>query len=408
VAVLIVVPLYLLFRRIAGERAALLGTLLLTVIPAFWQGGSYGFPSLPAELLFVSALWLYDRWLTGDGGDRWAVPLLVACCACLTAAVLLKADIYLGAVALWGLIVYRRRLSWWNAAVLAVIGLVPVAVLYGVATTLLRGSAGAFEYADTWRDTFPADPGPALTVRHVLQVVKSMGLLTLPLFAGACVVLLRARRYALTAMLATWSAIPIAFWFVRLGDSARHHFPATVPVALGVGILLAGLPVRTAWRFTALALLVVANYFAFGPAETTVTTSGNLIGSARLVEERVGRYHDLAREYFERDATRKAYVGTFTNPYVANEVLARADSVLSVRPVKRSGFRGFEVEYLHRGRRHVSVTVELPLPPPRYTVSAAAAAAAFRDAGWAVFAGQYHDGMRRRYPSFREYRLNEF
>jgi hypothetical protein len=407
-AVLIVVPLYLLFRRIAGQRAAFLGTLLLTVIPAFWHGGFYGFPSLIAELFLVTALWLYDRWLTGDGGERWAAPTLVTCCACLTAAVLLKADIYLGAVALWGLMLYRRRLSWRNAAILAVVGVVPIAALYGVATALLRGSAGAFAYADRWRDTFPAQPESAMTIPHVLQVAKSMGLLTLPLFAAACVVLLRTRRYSLAAMLATWAALPIAFWFFRCCDSARHHFPSTVPVALGVGILLAGLPVRAAWRFTALALLVVANYFAFGPTESTITTSGDLFASARLVEERVGRYHQLAREYFDSDTPRKAFVGTFTGPYVTNEVLARADSVLSVRPVQHFGFAGIEVEYLRGGRRSLSVAIELPRPPPRYTVSAPAAAAAFRDAGWAVFSMQFHDGMRRHYRSFRDYRLYEF
>ena len=49
-AVVITVPLFLLFRRIASARAALIGTLFLTIVPAFWQGGLYGFPTLPAAL----------------------------------------------------------------------------------------------------------------------------------------------------------------------------------------------------------------------------------------------------------------------------------------------------------------------------------------------------------------------
>ena len=406
VAVVITVPLFLLVRRIAGGRAALLGTLFLSVMPAFWQGGLYGFPSLPAALFLVLALWLFDRWLAGDGGPRAALPTLAACTLCLTASVLLKADVYLGAVALWGLLLYRRRLSWRGAALLAAVGVLPVVVLYGVATALLQESPGAFEYADAWRTTFPATPGRALTTAHVVQVVKSFGLLTLPLFAAALVVLLRARRYALAALLLAWAALPVAFWFPRWGDSARHHFQSTVPAALGVGILLAAWRVRDLWRYAALALIMAVNYLAFAPDASTLTTSGNLLGSARPTAQRLAVYHRLAREYAERDAPRSAFLGTLTNPFAENQVLWLADSVTSVRAAVRFGTSAREIEYLRDGRRHVAVIVYLPLPV-RAGSETAAIAAAYRAAGYAVFSMQLFDGMRRRHRHVRDYRLTE-
>src|SRR5439155_9861894 len=140
---------------------------------------------LPAALFMVLAVWLFDRWLVGDG--RAGTPTLVACCLCLTAAILLKADVYLGAVTLWGLLLYRRRWSWRNAALVALAGAAPVAVLYCVTTALLQESPGAFVYAGTWRSSFPVEPGTALTAAHALQLVKSFGLLTLPVFAVALV-----------------------------------------------------------------------------------------------------------------------------------------------------------------------------------------------------------------------------
>ena len=405
-AVVITVPLYLLFRRIGGAQAALIGTLFLSIVPAFWQGGLYGFPTLPAALFMVLAVWLFDRWLVGDGGPRSGTPTLVACCLCLTAAILLKADVYLGAVTLWGLLLYRRRWSWRNAALVALVGAAPVAVLYCVAKALLQQSPGAFVYAGTWRRSFPVEPGIALTAAHALQVVKSFGLLSLPVFAVALVMLVRVRQYALAALLLTWAALPVAFWIGRDGDSARHHFQSTIPIALGVGLVLTRLPIRNTWRYVALALLAAVNYSAFAPSSSTRVTSGNLIRSWHLTARRVAVYHRLARSYADQEVPSTAFLGTFTNPFAENQVLSLADSVTSVRLVVRFGMGAKEIEYLRNGRHRVSVIVALPdpLPPGRET---AAVAAAYHEAGYAVYSMELFGDMGRRYRSPRDSRLSE-
>jgi hypothetical protein len=402
-AVVITVPLYLLFRRIADGRAALIATLFLSIMPAFWQGGLYGFPTLPAALFMVVAIWLFDRWLLGDGGSRAAAPTLVACFLCLTAAILLKADVYLSAIALWGLLLYRRRWSWRNVALLALLGVAPIAILYCVATALLQQSPGAFEYAGTWNRSFPAEAGILLSPAHALQVVKSFGLLTLPVFAVALVILVRERRYALAALLLTWAVLPMAFWAVRWGDSARHHFQSTIPVALGVGMLLARL--RVPWRYVALVLLAAVNYAAFSPSPSTLVTSGNLIRSGQLTARRVAIYHRLARSFAERDVPRAVFLGTFTTPFPENQVLSLADSVTGGRAVVRFGLDGDEIEYRRNGRDHVLVIVELPdLLSGRGTADFAAA---YHQAGYDVYSMQLYGDMGRRHLSDRDFRLSE-
>jgi len=403
-AVIVPVPVFLLFRRLAGDPAALIATLFLTVVPAFWQGGLYGFPTLPAALFMFLAAWLFDRWLVGDEGRRARAATLIACLLCLTAAILLKADVYLSAVALWGLLLYRRRWSGRTVVLLALMEALPIAVLYGVARGLLQSSAGALAYAGTWARTFPAESAPAFTWDHALQLVKSFGFLTLPLFAFALLLLVRARRYALAATLFVWAVLPVAFWFVRPGDSARHHFQSTIPAALGVGILLARL--RAPWRYAALVLLAIVNYWAFRPTGSTVTTSGNLIRSGHLTARAVAQDQRLARAFAERAGPRAAFIGSFTEPYAEAQVLSLADSVTRVRPVVWLSVAAEEISYLRHGRPCVAVLVELPhwLRDGRAT---AALAAAYRDAGYAVYSTELYGDMGLRRRSRRDFRLSE-
>ena len=216
--------------------------------------------------------------------------------------------------------------------------------------------------------------------------------------------LVRARRYALAVLLTAWAALPVAFWVVRPGDSARHHFQSTIPVALGVGILLARL--RAPWRYVALALLAAVNYWAFAPSSSTRVTSGNLIQSGRLTAGRVAVYHRLARDFAERDASRTAFLGTFTSPFAENQVLSVADSVTSVRPLVRFGMDATEIDWFRHGRGHTSSIVELQdgLRPGRATT---AVAAGYDDDGYAVSSMELYGDMGTRQRSDRAFRLSE-
>lgn len=401
----IVVPFFLVCRRIAGQRAALIASGLISFVPTFFQGGLYGFPTLIGEFFLLWAIWLYDRWLTSErqwSADAW---VLGAVCACLALALLVKADVYVGAVALWGLLLLRRRLSWTNAGALAIVGAVPVLVSYVVAHALLVQSPDTAHYAADWNQKFPFDPRRELNRTHILQVLKSMGVLSIPVFTVALVWLVRRRSYALAATLAVWAALPVLFWFFRFGDSARHHFPSSVPVTLGVAILFAALPGRDLARYAAAAALVLVNYFAFPPDASTLTTSGRLIASGRLTAAYAGAHTRAASEFADVAVSRKVFIGGWRRVwYVQNAVLARADSVLSYRLGVHYGIPSIDVVYLSGGARMESISLAATGRTP--AALRAAADSSIRD-GFRVFAIEFDSTLEHTLFS-RQYRVSEY
>jgi hypothetical protein len=405
VAVLIVVPVYLVGRRLVGPPAAAIASVLVSFVPTFFQGGQYGFPTLVAEFFLLWALWLYDVWLARERPwEARSAWLLAGMCLCLCAAALLKADVYIGAVALWGLLLVRGKLTVPNAVTLCVVGAIPVALLYAVAAALLAHSSSAASYGDTWSHKFPFRPLHELTVAHFLQLAKSMGVLTIPLFVAGVVWLARHRRGRLATTLAVWAALPILFWFFRAGDSARHHFPSSVPIVLGAAVLLAALPVRSVVRVAALGALLVVNYMAFGPDPDTQTTSGRFLASGKLLARTVAAFHRGAREYVSVDAPRKVYIGRWRRIwYVQPEVMALADTVLGYRMVDRFGLTAIDVDFIRHGQRYAwTVAGATNEPPPVVR----AAAAAYREAGYRVFTFEFDDSLEHILPPAK-YRLVE-
>jgi hypothetical protein len=392
----IVVPLFLLFRRLIGEPGAIVATALLSIVPSFWQAGLYGFPTLLALFFLVCALLVYDRYLTNE--RRFAS--LAAVTALLTCSVLLKADVYLATCVFLPLMLHRARLTRKELMLGAVVLLVPVAVTFGLARLLLADSPNTVEYMAAWNSQYRPYPGRFFSRAGILGLLKSMGAFTVPLFAISIAYLIVGRRWSLVVMLCFWAAAPLAFWVFREGDSARHHLPASLPMSIAIGAFLAGVPFLAGWRrFAVLGALVTANYFWFPPSDSTYVTSGNLIASSRLIETRVAGYHDAARQYADVDAEHKVIFGTSTNPYVDYEILARAESVESVTRHAPYGFDSIEIRYtLHgRPRRSTSVRIgrgEIP-----------AAAAAYSGAGYRVYSMEYDLNARREQ---RPAALNEY
>ena len=147
------------------------------------------------------------------------------------------------------------------------------------------------------------------------------------------------------------------------------------------------------------------NYWAFAPGASTVSTSGNLIRSGRLTARAVAVDQRLARAFADRDEPRTVFLGTFTDPYVEDQVLSLADSVISVQPLAHLAVDAAEIRYLRHGRERVSVIVELSnLADGR---KAAAVAAAWRNAGYAVYSTELYGDMGRRRRSRWDSRLSE-
>lgn len=395
-SVLILIPLYLVTRRLGGHRAATVAVLLVSFLPTFFQGGLYGFPTLLAEFFLLWAIWLFDLWVAPEQPSHRSPWALAAVTCCLTVSVSLKVDVYIGAIALWGLLVLRRRFTWTNSIALAVAGAIPVAVLIIWVKALLVQSPDAPAYANSWNTKFPVGLRSQLTARHILQVFKSFGLLTIPVFLVSLAWLSR-RRALLAGMLAVWAALPIAFWFFRAGDSARHHFPSSIPIAVGVAILIAALPAGPVVRWGALAALVLSNYFAFPASSSTLTVSGRLVESGRLLADFVGDQERTARAFGDLTIPRAVFVGTWRRIwYVDSEVLARADTILSYRWTERQGLPVIDISYLRAG---TPFSAQLVASNGKSPMQVGAAADTYVGEGYRVFAAPADSTFGRRLPA---------
>jgi YD repeat-containing protein len=350
--ILIVIPTFLFFKRLVGHESAFLGTIVLSLIPTFWQSGLYGFPHLLSMLFMVCALLLYDRHLTSE--TMKAAPLLLIGLL-LSIALLLKADTILTGVAMFGLVLYRKRLSRRNVLVAVGLLLLPLILSFAVSKLLLASSPA--EYMSQWNKQYNASLWKVFSIRALGGVVMSMGLLSIPVFFVSLVFLLRKKRFSLALLLAVWFLTPLAFWVSRIADSSRHHLQASLPLALGVGVLLGSVKWKPSLRYMALIALLLVNYFSFPASSSTLATSGNLARSSYLIKERVSQYHRVAEQYAEIDAEKKVILGTITNPYVDNEILRRAPTVESVKRYTPLGYDAIEIHYSSNGKQYLSSSV---------------------------------------------------
>ena len=386
VAAIIITPLiFLLCNRFLGVIASLCSVVVLSFIPSFWLAGLYAFPHLLGMVFMVSALLIYDRYLLGRMPLVWAIAPTIFF---LTTTLFLKADLYLSAIAIGGLIFYRQQFNTRHLIVTAVIIAIPVIILATVSSALLTDSPSTVKYMSKWNTRFPVDLNYSLIRFHIRGILRSMGVLSMPIFALSLVMLCRAKRYSLAILLASWAAIPIIFWFFRAGDSARHHFQSTIPVAIGIGTLMETILAKNWWRCWSIVTgLVLINFFYFPPSGSTTRPSGNLFSSYWLIQDKISGLHQASAVFEELNQPKKAFLGSFTNPYFINNSLYQSNAIASVKRTDPFGFDSIEVKYFKNKEKFTLAAVRI-----RDEKDAPVAASAYQQAGYRVFSIEYADG----------------
>ena len=121
-----------------------------------------------------------------------------------------------------------------------------------------------------------------------------------------------------------------------------------------------------------------------------------------MILERNAAYHQLAREYEAVRVPRKVILGSFTNPYMDAEILARAASVSAVRRLELLGHDAIEIEYIADGQPCISASVRVP---PKDSPEAARV---YRDAGFAVYSIEFDLHRGRLVDAERLSKLTEY
>lgn len=268
--VLAVPSFFFVARRFVSERAALLGTLLLTINPVLI---SYSQLARYWSLVFcLCTVYPYALYLGVRDGNRKALILgvVLGILAVLAHPVSALAVVGPGLMMVGSLRGERLKALWNQKAVRwgALVAMVLIAVAaYRLVPILHRWIAEHDENPGSGQ--FLVRPGRAVGVKQIVYLLAFVDGLTLPVALGAVVglyVLWRERR-DLAVFLLWLAAVPIAFLTLismRTPVSTYYLLPVVPVFLIGAGVFLDRLfevdwKVRPAWLFpAAIVALVVA------------------------------------------------------------------------------------------------------------------------------------------------------
>ena len=358
-SILVVVPVFNLLRRRVPLTAAYCAVVYLLFIASFWVGGLYGFPHFLAFGTMAVAIDLYDRWALDEFviGRRADLVLITAL---LLVTVLLKADIYLSAIALPVILLERRRVSWETILVSAIVALIPVLIAVGCARLLLAGEADVATYAGSWERQYPAGASILHNTDHTVTLLRNFGVFTWPLLVLALKHAHEERRWRDLFFVALWAFLPTFFWAFRPGDSARHHVQPLLPVVLALGWGLGTLRARTWLAPTLVLASTLFSYAIAKPSADTYWPSSRVFASASMIADRASAYQRLARDFVALPDTQRVLLDGSVVPYAEAELLSRATRIFAVAPEGRFGMSGMRVSILINGARQTVVLARKP------------------------------------------------
>jgi hypothetical protein len=316
--------LFWLWSRVAGARAAVIGCVLYSFAPAFWQAHLYGMPHLPSFTCFVAAAAMFHSGLSITGAA--AAWRFAAAAGLLFVALALKADILLCAPGVAAMAAMDKRYRSRNVIACAGVFALALAGLmaYSHFAVAPLGGSGTAEMSN-WERRFPFTPRAVLHADNRNRTILAVGpVLFVTALAAAGVAATRRRYRPLLVVCAAWTAPAVLFWGLKMGNSPRHVMAAWAGPLLLAGAIAADL--LPDWRaLTAVtASLVLGNYFSRPPTSQTLHPGTRLIASADRLQFRTGVIHRRAREFASLEAPRKLVVGYAANPYVVFETLAAA------------------------------------------------------------------------------------
>lgn len=267
---LALLPLYELFRSLAGGRPAFFATLFFLLSPAYWTITRYGHPVILALFFFFCALVVFDRAIaahtsqlkSGVPTRRVAVYVVLAILLAL-AALVLRGDLLLVSLAPLGLLIYRRPGRRWFVGIGGIFYgalLAGYALLRWISLGYLLNPGGG-----TLRQHLAERGGDvAAVIGHVAKNAALLIFSLLPLIAAAIAIaivwLVIRRQWRLLAFFGLWS-VPTLLAFLPFGgmDYIRLTIPALPPLFLALAIWI---DTVTAARFRVVApllLLIVAH-----------------------------------------------------------------------------------------------------------------------------------------------------
>ncbi len=315
--------LYLVFRQLAAPAIAAAATVVYSLTPCFWLGAVYGMPTLPALTFLVFAALAF-----GAAADRarYLSPRFagfIALSALLTTiAFALKADMALSSGALLMVLMARGRPRW--PLLVALVGIVGLGTLFTVwyahhlsipvtvPVTAPKDPHAVSGFLASWNGRFPFSFKLLLDVKNNAPISHAAGTL---LFALCIVALLQGllsdrKRAWLTVSAAAWGLVPMLFWGLKPGNSARHNLPAFPPLVFLAVLMLFRLVDGRRLRAWILIVLVLGVGQMDLSGNGSVTPRVDVLTATAQVEYATSLLQGRAREFMSSPSPKKAIIET--------------------------------------------------------------------------------------------------
>jgi hypothetical protein len=301
-ASLVVLPLYLVFRRSLNVYATAGAIVLFSFSPLVWETGISFHPILPSMLLFLFACLSWGRVSAPPQGSLWfaATCLLASGAVTMRMEILMAVPAVVAAVLLYGK--WRKDVPLLAVVLAIAIGthILVAKALPGSNRTAGKGVADFIRYfLQLYRETLSIGG----VVKTASWFVMGAGVGTIALVAVGLLSFLRNRIRVRGLIVALSLAMPaLVFWLVQPGGPILRHYYYVMPavawiaVAFLPGRLTRGLVIIlvTATVVCNLAIPEAAYriYNSRHPASIK-TPNGTFFCSRHETEERIARYRDL-------------------------------------------------------------------------------------------------------------------
>lgn len=330
-AIITIAMFIFVFKLTRSIGAGFLASLILQLVPVFWFNSIYGFPSIVAlAFLMVSIVFFQTAFHNFLSGKGYILILLAFILYVL--AVLTKVDIVLASpiycLPVWqSSLGIKKKIIWTSCLALCSVFVFYLFNQYSAALLALDNkSLLNLEEWGAWNTQFHPDISSLFLRANFRVITKAVGIFSLPVAIIAILLVWWRRELRINVIWLFLSAMPtVLFWGMRAasgGNSARHNLlPAVLLCVVLVLPLCMKFWLKWAW-LTVLSVLCIANYFYFPATDSSVYTSGRVMASSELLEQKVKTYHSLGQRVARLPYKKIAVVGKgWMQTYFQFEVL---------------------------------------------------------------------------------------
>lgn len=323
---LVLIPLFLIWRRLAGREIAYWGLLVVNFMPAFWLANIYGFPHLVGFTFCIFALHVFI--VAVHRQEFPHVGLILLSAALLGLGLSIKADLILICGALFGVLRALQKITIRSVGVSLLIPALGLLAPLFLFATFVDPQEATVEFATSWNQSFPVTISAVFSFQNIWVNLLSAGpLLTVITICAVGYMLSCKEHRGVAVFVLCWSLPVILFWDIRHGNSARHLMSAVVPLAIIVPLLAKSL-IGLKWlRGLLITLILLGNYYTMPPTSATVTPGTRLIESRQLFQTEIEKWHTDAGRLAQTKEQKLFLIGSWSNPYVLFEFLKRARSI---------------------------------------------------------------------------------